>query len=82
MKLSLTVDDLADALLRRHGQNVEYPYLTPSRIRRIAVHELSVEDMDAAIEPTPDAAFDWLGHSERERRRASRSASALHGAAG
>lgn len=49
MKSSLTADDLADELLRKNGQNVEYPYLTEERLKRIKAHELSVTDIDLAV---------------------------------
>ena len=39
--------ELADALLREHGQNNEYPYLTTDRWRRISAHEVVVSDIEA-----------------------------------
>ena len=42
--------ELADALLREHGQNNEYPYLTTDRWRRISAHEVVVSDIEAVNE--------------------------------
>lgn len=50
MKAYPHAGELADALLREHGQNNEYPYLTSDRWRRIAAHEVIVPDIEAVNE--------------------------------
>lgn len=60
--------DVADVLLREHGQNREYPYLTRDRMRRIAAHEIAVADVEVAMETfTTETSQDHLRNLERRR---------------
>lgn len=58
---------VADELLREHGQNREYPYLTRDRMRRIAAHEFAVADIDAAMDIPTEVGLDRLRTKDRER---------------